>query len=94
MGIAEIRGEKIGGGVGERVPDHLGQTNYSELCILVFKNTKYISKLNRIQNTNYMPCMYLVTYFKYLYFNYLTTLQTNTQNNLGFSHALTAARAL
>jgi len=28
MGIAEIRGEKIGGGVG--VPDHLGQTNYAK----------------------------------------------------------------
>jgi len=23
--------------------------------------------------------MYLITHFKYLYFNYLTTLQTNTQ---------------
>jgi len=32
MGTAEIRGEKkIGGGVG--VPDHLGQTNYAEICI-------------------------------------------------------------
>ena len=38
--------------------------------------------------------MYLITYFKYLYFNYLTTLQTNTQNNLRFSHALLAADAL
>jgi len=38
--------------------------------------------------------MYLITYFKYLYVNYLTTLQTNTQNNLGFSHALPAAHAL
>ena len=49
MGIAEIRGEKIGGGMG--VPDHLGQTDYAKMCILV---TKYISKLNEIQNTNYM----------------------------------------
>jgi len=31
-------------------------------------------------------CVYLITYFKYLYFNYLTTLQTNTQNNIDFSH--------
>ena len=46
MGIAEIRGEKTGGGVG--VQDHLGQTNYAEICILV---TKYISKLNKIQIT-------------------------------------------
>jgi len=23
-------------------------------------------------------------YFEYFYFNYLTTLQTNAQNNLGF----------
>jgi len=38
--------------------------------------------------------MYLITCFKYLYFNYLTTLQTNTQNNLGFSHALLAAHAV
>jgi len=28
--------------------------------------------------------MYLVTYSKYLYFNYLTTVQTDTQNNLWF----------
>jgi len=32
--------------------------------------------------------MYLITSFKYLYFNYLTTMQTNTQNKLGFSHVL------
>ena len=38
--------------------------------------------------------MYLITYFKYLYFSYLTTLQTNTHNNLGFSHVLPAVRAL
>jgi len=38
--------------------------------------------------------MYLITYFKYLYFNYFTTLQTNTQNNLRFSHALLAAHAV
>jgi len=31
MGIAEIRGEKFGGG---GVPDHIGQTNYAEICIL------------------------------------------------------------
>jgi len=30
----------------------------------------------------------------YLYFNYLTTLQANTQNNLGFSHTLPAAHAV
>jgi len=35
MGIAEIPGEKIGHRVG--VPDHLGQTNYAEICILVTK---------------------------------------------------------
>ena len=35
-----------------------------------------------------------MAYFKYLYFNYLTTLQINTQNNLGFSHALEGARAV
>jgi len=29
-------------------------------------------------------CVYLIMYFKYLYFSYLITLQTNTQNNLGF----------
>jgi len=31
-----------------------------------------------------LHAMYLITYFKYMYFNYMTTLQTNTQNNLGF----------
>jgi len=38
MGIAESEEKQIGGGVG--VPDHLGQTNYAEICILV---TRYIS---------------------------------------------------
>ena len=55
MGIAEIRGEKIGGGWGS-VPDRLGQTNYTEMCILV---TKYTSKLK----TNYVHDMYLIMYF-------------------------------
>ena len=33
--------------------------------------------------------MYMsITCFKYLYFSYLTTLQTDTQKNLGFSPAL------
>jgi len=41
-----------------------------------------------------LHAVYLITYFKYLHFNYLTTLQTNTQNNLGFSHALPAARVV
>jgi len=40
--IAEIREEKNGGVV--RVPNHLGQINYAEICIFV---TKYISKLNK-----------------------------------------------
>jgi len=44
---------KNGGG---EVPDYLGQTNYAKICTLV---TKYISKLNKIQNTNYMPCISL-----------------------------------
>ena len=44
--IAEIPGEKIVSGVG--VPDHLRQTNYAEICILV---TKYIQKLNKTQNS-------------------------------------------
>ena len=37
-----------------RVPGRLGQTNYAQICILV---TKYILKMNKIQNTNYMPCI-------------------------------------
>ena len=45
-----------------------------------------------------MPCilhaMYLITHFKYLYFNYLTTLQTNTQKNPGFSHAVAYQRLM
>jgi len=55
MEIAEIRGEKNGGGWGS-VPDRLGQTNYAEMCILV---TKYTSKLK----TNYVHDMYLIMYF-------------------------------
>jgi len=51
--FAEIRGEKNWRWGGE-VPNHLDQTNYAEMCILV---TKYISKLNKIPNTNYMPCI-------------------------------------
>ena len=65
---------------GMGVSDHLGQRTYVEICILVTKN---ISKLNQIQ----IMCQILI-------FNYLTTLQTNTQNNLGFSDALPAAHAL
>ena len=46
------------------------------------------------QNTKCkLHAMYLITYFKYLHFNYLTTLQTNTYSNLGFSHALPAGLA-
>ena len=65
MGIAEIRGENLEVGV----PDHLGQTNYAEICISV---TKRISNLNKIQIT---PSTYLITYFQYLYLNYLRNLQ-------------------
>ena len=36
--------------------ESLGQTNYAEICILV---TKYILKRNKIQSTNYMPCISL-----------------------------------
>ena len=45
-------------------------------------------------NAKLLRAMHLITYFKYLYFSYLTTLLTNTQNNLGFSCALPAAHAL
>jgi len=48
MGPAEISGRKKLE-VGRGVPDHLAQANYAEICILT---TKYISKLNKIQNTN------------------------------------------
>jgi len=42
--------KKMEEGVG--LPDHLGQTNSAEIYILV---AKYISKLNKTQNTNRMP---------------------------------------
>ena len=61
MGIAEIRGEKIGRGLPGRVSDHLGQTNYAEIRMLV---TKYISKLNKTQK-NKLHAVYLLTYLKY-----------------------------
>jgi len=37
---------------------------------------------------NKLHAIYLITYFKNLFFHYLTTRQTSTQNNLGFSHAV------
>jgi len=85
MGIAEIRGEKNGGGVG--VPDHLGQTNYAEICILV---TKHISKLNKIQITwhafNYV--------FQVLAFQLLDNSANKHAEQPRFSHALPAAHVL
>jgi len=71
----------------EGVPDHLGQTNYSEICILV---TEYISKLNKIQIT----CHAFNYVFQILAFQLIDNSATNTQNNLGFSRALPAAHAL
>jgi len=38
------------------ITDHLGQIGYAEMCSLV---TKCTSKLNKIQITNYMPCILL-----------------------------------
>ena len=75
-------------------PDYLGQTNYTEICILV---TKYKIHVETEQSTKYkLRANYLITVyvFQILYSNYSTTLQTNTQNNLGFSHALPAAHAV
>ena len=48
--LPKLDEKKIGGGLA--VPDHLVRTDYAEMCIFV---TKYISKLNKIQKTNYMP---------------------------------------
>jgi len=79
--VMAIRGEKIGGGVG--VPDHLGQTNYAEICILV---TKYISKLNKIntKNTNYMPCIYLHILNTCISIRpHNSVIKQNTQNGAG-----------
>jgi len=67
MGIAEIRGKKLE--VGGWVPDHLGETNYAEICILV---TKYISKLDKIQNTitcqwcHVFNCVFQILVFQFL----------------------------
>jgi len=52
--------QKIGGGVGW-IPDHLGQTNYAEMCILV---TKYISRLNKISLQITFHVFNYVGYFK------------------------------
>ena len=72
--------KKIGGGVGSTGSSW---SNVYEICISV---TKYIFETQH--------AMYLSTYFKYLYFNYFTTLQANKQNNLGFSRTLPAAHAV
>jgi len=63
---------------GSEVPDHLGQTNYAEICISV---TKYISKLNKIQIT------YRVR--NYVFQILVLQLLDNSANkhDLGFSHA-------
>ena len=82
MGIAEIRGEKIGGGVGYWI---------------IFAKQIMLKYVFSLQNTfrNWIKyklhAVYLITY---LYFNYLSTLQINTQDNLCFSRALPAAHAL
>jgi len=47
------------------VPDHLGQTSYAEIRILV---TKYISKLDEIQNTNHITCHVFNCVFQILVF--------------------------
>ena len=52
----------------------------------MYFSTKYITKLSKIENT----CRVFNYVFKYLYFDYLTSLLANTQNNLGFSRAVTS----
>ena len=55
--------------VKEGVPDHLGQTNYAEICILV---TKYISKLNKIQSRGLQITCHVFNYvFQILVFQLL-----------------------
>jgi len=68
--------------VKEGVPDHLGQTNYAEICILV---TKYISKLNKIQSRGLQITCHVFNYvFQILVFQLLDkSAKTNTQNNVG-----------
>jgi len=87
MGIAEIRREKkleVWWGV----PDHLGQTNYTEICILV---TKYISKLNKMHITCHVfNCIFQMLVFQLLDYS----ANKHAEQRIGFSHALPAAYAV
>ena len=47
--------------------------------VFEIQNTKYILKVSKIQNTNYIQCI-LNMYFNYLYFNYFTTLVTTNSS--------------
>ena len=80
--------KKIGGGVG--VPDHLGQTDFAEICVLVMK---YISKLNKIQNTNF-TCHVFNYIFQMLVFKLLDNSANKHAEQPRFSHASLAAHAL
>jgi len=67
MGTAEIRGQKSEMGWGYRI------ILVKQVTLkYVFQLRKYISKLKKYE----LHAMYLIMYFKYLYFNYMTTLQT------------------
>ena len=77
--------KKIGGGWGG-----IGPSWPNELRSYVY----YSYNIHFETEKNKLHAIYLITYFKNLYFHYLTTLQTNAPNNLGFSHALPAAHAL
>ena len=90
MGIAEIHGEKLEVGCW-RVPDHLGQTNYAQVCISV---TKIHFKIDLNTFFYKLHAMYLITYFKDLYLKLLDNSAKSTQDNLGFSCAFPAAYAL
>jgi len=79
------KGEKYWRGV----PDHLGQTNYAEIYILV---TKYISKLKKYKIQ--ITCHVFNYVFQVLVFQLLDNCANKHAEQPTFSHALPAAQAV
>jgi len=74
------------------VPGHLGQRSYAEIRILV---TKYISKLDEIQNTNYITCHVFNCVFQILVFQLVdNSANKHAEQRTFFSCFTIAARAL
>jgi len=90
MGIAKIRGEKEKKNWRRgRGRDHLGQTNYAEIYILV---TKYFSKLKKYKIQ--ITCHVFNYVFQVLVFQLVDNSANKHAEQPTFSHALPAAHPL